>query len=189
MSRTNAFVCIYSNFSPKIGCHGYAPLFLVYGSATDEFHYTTNPIPKPDSASIWCIHLQLCPFLPATLRAAQRAGIHVTQRPIFRFFAPQGRHVAPIGWNMARRRERKTKLCMDVSLTAEVMAIFVTFWPILAKIWLPWQRPLYPCNHKCLIWIGRPLKLYPRTKNFVNSCYRREVMSIRRFVTSLALPE
>jgi len=31
---------------------------------------------------------------------------------------------------------------MDVSLTTEVMAIFVIFWPILAKIWLPWQRPL-----------------------------------------------
>jgi len=27
---------------------------------------------------------------------------------------------------------------MDVSLTIEVMAIFVIFWPILAKIWLPW---------------------------------------------------
>jgi len=25
--------------------------------------------------------------------------------------------------------------------TTEVMAIFVIFWPILAKIWLPWQRP------------------------------------------------
>jgi len=48
----------------------------------------------------------------------------------------------------------KTKLCMHVSLTSEVMAIFVIFWPILAKIWLPWQRPLDPCNHKCLLWIG-----------------------------------
>ena len=47
---------------------------------------------------------------------------------------------------------------MDVSLTTEVMAIFVIFWPILAKIWLPWQRPLNPCNQKCLLWIGRPQK-------------------------------
>ena len=61
----------------------------------------------------------------------------------------------------------KTKLRMDVSLTIEVMAIFVIFglfWPkfgchgkpILAKIWLPWQRPLDPCNQKCLLRIGRP---------------------------------
>jgi len=78
---------------------------------------------------------------------------------------------------------------MDVSLTTEVMAIFVKFWPILAKIWLPWQRPLDPCNQKCLIWIGRPLKPHLRTKNFVNSCQTSEVMSIRRFAPSLALRE
>jgi len=37
---------------------------------------------------------------------------------------------------------------MDMLHTTEVMAIFVFFWPILAKIWLPWQRPLDPCNQK-----------------------------------------
>ena len=37
ISRRNAVICIYSNFSPKIGCHGNAPLSLVYGSVTDEF--------------------------------------------------------------------------------------------------------------------------------------------------------
>jgi len=47
---------------------------------------------------------------------------------------------------------------MDMSYTTEVMAIFVKFWLILAKIWLPWQRPLDPCNQKCLLWIGRPQK-------------------------------
>jgi len=36
-------------------------------------------------------------LLPAALRAAQAAGIQFTQRPILRFFAPQGRHVAPMG--------------------------------------------------------------------------------------------
>ena len=49
--------------------------------------------------------------------------------------------------------------CMDMSLTTEVMAIFLIFWPILAKIWLPWQHPLHPCNQKCLLWVGRPRKL------------------------------
>jgi len=52
----------------------------------------------------------------------------------------------------------KTKLCMDMLDTTEVMAIFVIFWPILAKIWLSWQRSLDPCNQKCLLWIGRPRK-------------------------------
>jgi len=47
---------------------------------------------------------------------------------------------------------------MDMSLTTEVMAIFVILWPILATIWLPWQRPLDSCNKKCLLWIGRPRK-------------------------------
>jgi len=38
---------------------------------------------------------------------------------------------------------------------------FCDFWPIFAKIWLSWQRPLDPldpCNQKCLLWIGRPRK-------------------------------
>ena len=78
---------------------------------------------------------------------------------------------------------------MDMLHTPQVMAIFVIFWPILAKIWLPWQRPLEPCDHKCLLRIGRSQKPYARIKNFVNSCYTREVMSIRRFATSLALRE
>jgi len=47
---------------------------------------------------------------------------------------------------------------MDRSYTTEVMAIFVIFLPILAKIWLPWQRHLDPCNQKYLLWIGRPQK-------------------------------
>ena len=45
-----------------------------------------------------------------------------------------------------------------MTLTTDVMTIFVIFLPILAKIWLPWQRPLNPCNQKCLLCIGRPRK-------------------------------
>jgi len=52
----------------------------------------------------------------------------------------------------------KTKLCMDMLHTTEVMAIFVIFLPILAKLWLPWQRPLDHCNQKCLLRIDRPRK-------------------------------
>jgi len=44
------------------------------------------------------------------------------------------------------------------------MAIFVRFLPNLAKMWLPWQRPLDPCNQKCLLWIGRSLESYYRSK-------------------------
>jgi len=47
---------------------------------------------------------------------------------------------------------------MDMLHTTAVMAIFVIFWPILAKIWLPWQRPLHLWNQKCLLWIDRPRK-------------------------------
>jgi len=61
--HTIAFICIYSYFSPKIGCHGNAPLSLVNGSVTDEFPDSTNPIAKPNSAWICCIQLKLCPFL------------------------------------------------------------------------------------------------------------------------------
>jgi len=97
-------------FSPKIGCHSNAPLYVVYGSVKDQFPDGTNPISKPNSAWICCIQVKLWQFL----------------------------------WDSL---------------------------PILAKIWLPWQRPLDPCNQKYLLWIGSPLKPCHRTKKFVNNCY------------------
>ena len=63
ISRRSAFICNYSNFYPKIGCHGNAPLSLVYSSVTDEFPDSTNPISKPNSAWICCIQLKLWQFL------------------------------------------------------------------------------------------------------------------------------
>jgi len=42
---------------------------------------------------------------------------------------------------------------MDMSHTTEIVAIFVRFLPILAEIWLPLQRSLDPCKHKCLLCI------------------------------------
>jgi len=63
ISHTNASICIYSYFSPKIGCHGNAPLSLVYGSVTDEFPNSTNPISESNSAWICRIELKLWPFL------------------------------------------------------------------------------------------------------------------------------
>jgi len=65
ISRRNAFICIYSNFCPTIGCHGNAPLSLVYGSVTsvtDEFPDGTNPISKPNSASMCRLQLKLWPL-------------------------------------------------------------------------------------------------------------------------------
>jgi len=63
ISHRNEFICIYSSFSPKIGCHGNAPLSLVYGSVIDEFPHSTNPIRKPNYALMCCIQLKLWPFL------------------------------------------------------------------------------------------------------------------------------
>ena len=63
ISCRNSFICIYSNFSTKIGCHGNVPLFLVYRSVTDEFHDSINPISKPNSARMCCIQLKLWPIL------------------------------------------------------------------------------------------------------------------------------
>ena len=63
ISRRNALLCIYGNFSPKTGCHGNAPLSHVYGNVIDEFPHSTKPIAKPNSASICCIQLKLWPFL------------------------------------------------------------------------------------------------------------------------------
>jgi len=50
----------------------------------------------------------------------------------------------------------QTKLGIDMLRTTEVIDILGVFYPVLAKIWLPWQRPLDFCNQKCLLWICRP---------------------------------
>jgi len=63
ITRRNAFICIYSNFSPKIGYHGNLPLSHVYKSVTDEFPDSTCPISKPNYAWICCMQLKLWPFL------------------------------------------------------------------------------------------------------------------------------
>jgi len=117
-------ICIYSNFSPKIGCHGKRPF-----------------VPCVKECHRWIPWLQK-PYL-------------------------------------------KTNHCMD---TTEVIAIFVIFWPILAKIWLPWQS-LRPMQSEMSFLDCLTPKTIPRTKILVNSCYTNEVMSIRRIVTSLALQE
>jgi len=62
ISRRTAFICIYSNFSPKTGCHGNAPVTSVRG-VTDDFPISTNPISKPNCAWICRIQLKLWPFL------------------------------------------------------------------------------------------------------------------------------
>jgi len=63
ISHRNEFICIYSNFSPKIGCHGNAPLSLVHGSVTGELPDGINPISKPNSAWICRLQLKLWPCL------------------------------------------------------------------------------------------------------------------------------
>jgi len=63
VSRRNAFICTYSNFSPKFGCHCNAPLSLVYGSVTYEFPDSTDPISKANSAWLCRLQLKLWPFL------------------------------------------------------------------------------------------------------------------------------
>jgi len=65
ISHTNSFICIYSNISPKIGCHSNALLSFVYRSLTDEFldSANANPVSKPNSARMCCIQLKLWPFL------------------------------------------------------------------------------------------------------------------------------
>ena len=73
------------------------PLCPFYGSVTDKFPHSTNPISEPNSA--WICRIQL-----------------------------------------------------------KLWSLFAIFLPIVAKIWLPWQRPLDPCNQKCLLWICQPRK-------------------------------
>jgi len=62
ISSRNAFICIYSNFCPKIGCLGNSPLSLVFGSVTYEFPDGTNSISKPNFAWICRLQLKLWPF-------------------------------------------------------------------------------------------------------------------------------
>jgi len=57
------FCDFFGLFWPKFGCHGNAPLSLVYGSVIDELPDVTNPISKRNYARISCIQLKLWSFL------------------------------------------------------------------------------------------------------------------------------
>ena len=67
---------------------------------------------------------------------------------------------------------------MDRSLTTEVMAIFLTFWPILAKIWWPWQRALEPSYQKSFLQIGRPRKLFVISNHILTVSRRNAFIAI-----------
>jgi len=160
----------------KVGCHGKTFLSLVYGSVTDEFSDSTNPISKPNSAWICCIQLKLWPFcdfwpifakiwLPCQRPLdpwnqkcllwigrprkppviSNRILVISRGNALYAFigiFVPKlvamvttlcplytGVSQMKSGWH---KPYLKTKLCMDLLLTTEVMAIFVIFglfWP------------------------------------------------------------
>ena len=76
ISHRNAFICIYSNFSPKIGCNGNAPLSLVYGSVKDEFPDYINPNSKPNSVWISRLQLKLWPFFVIFWPILAKIGCH-----------------------------------------------------------------------------------------------------------------
>jgi len=61
ISHRNAFICIYSNFCPKIGCHGNDPLSLVYGSVTDKLPMAKT-VPQNETAWICRLQLKLWPL-------------------------------------------------------------------------------------------------------------------------------
>jgi len=65
---------------------------------------------------------------------------------------------------------------MDVSLTTEVMAIFVIFGLFCQKKLVAMAtslRPLQP-EMSCLHWLTPRVTVYTRTKKFVNSFYTSE---------------
>jgi len=63
----------------------------------------------------------------------------------------------------------------------------VIFFPILAKIWLAWQRLLYPCNQKCLLQIDRPRKPFV-ISNYILVISRRNIfiaISVQKLVATV----
>jgi len=77
---------------------------------------------------------------------------------------------------------------MDVSLTTEVMAIFDIF-AYFGQNLVAMATSLRPLQSEMSYLDWPTQKPYPRTTNFVNRWYTSEVMSIRRFATSLELWE
>jgi len=59
-------------------------------------------------------------FLLAALHAAQSAGIQISQRAILRFFAPQGRHVSPIGVKFGTEESRRSGPKVHIGATTGV---------------------------------------------------------------------
>jgi len=79
---------------------------------------------------------------------------------------------------------------MDMLYKSEVMAIFVIFWPMWAKIWSPWQCPLDLCSQKCLLWICQPQKP-PVISNHILVISRRNAfiaILVQKLVTMVTPP-
>jgi len=98
ISRRNEFICIYNNFSSKIGCHGNTPLYLVYGSVIDEFAIaqTLHCIPKPNSALMCCIQLKLCSFLCFLAYFGRNLAVVAT------FLRPLQSQIFYLGWSTTK---------------------------------------------------------------------------------------
>ena len=65
-------------------------------------------------------------------------------------------------------------LSQNQTLHGYVVWAFLCFLAYFGHISLPWQRPLDPCNQKCLLWIGRPRKS-PVISNHILVISRRNV--------------
>jgi len=52
-----------------------------------------------------------------------------------------------------------------------------------AKIWLPWQCPLDPCDQKYLLWIGRPLPRTIEPKSLSITVIQAYLSPFSRYVT------
>jgi len=65
--------------------------------------------------------------------------------PILRFFATLHRRG---GWNLAGRKATKNQILHGSVAYNWSYGHYCDFWPTLTNIWLPWQRPLDPCNQK-----------------------------------------
>ena len=169
----------------------------MYGSITDEFADSTNPMSKPNSAWICWVQLKLWPFRDI-LRILAKIWLP-WQRPLD---PCKHKCLLWIGWQQKPAvvsnhifviSHRNAFICICSNFSANIgchgnaplslvtdefcdsrnfvssqnqtlhgyvayswsSGHFVIFLPILAKIWLPWQRPLDPSYQKCFLWISR----------------------------------
>jgi len=105
--------------------------------------------------TMWTVRICVQPVTTVIIGSIARSPslpvFKFTQRPISRFFSPQGRHVAPMGVTFGTEEEteannKKVRMVCEESVLRLVHVEFIVQYKPSSSVGLQLQRTLYPMS-------------------------------------------